>query len=137
MYKFFAQGQNVTRKSCQNNLRSENSYVKMLMKLTLGLNFINVLRTTPFFVRTSFQQLRVWLWNKLSYKKIARKTLMKLMAVCDTPTDVWTYFFYFLIHSKFIYSSSQKIIRCGSWNFFSKIWVSEQFGLKNTSESIL
>ncbi len=32
--RIFCRSQNVTRKSCQNNVRTKNSYVKMLMKLT-------------------------------------------------------------------------------------------------------
>jgi hypothetical protein len=54
----------------------------MLMKLTTGVNFINIF-TYKFFVQTSIQQLFVvtfWLWQKNCTKKHAQKTLMKLTA---------------------------------------------------------
>jgi hypothetical protein len=35
--QIFCQSQNVTRKSCPNDFCMKNSYVKMLMKLTLGV----------------------------------------------------------------------------------------------------
>ncbi len=38
--RIFCQSQNVTRKSCGNNIRTNNSYVKTLMKLTPG-NFLS------------------------------------------------------------------------------------------------
>ncbi len=43
--RIFCQSQNVTRKSCRNAICTKNSYVKMLMKLTIGVNFTNILRT--------------------------------------------------------------------------------------------
>ncbi len=48
-YEFFVrispQSQNVTRKSCWNDVRTKNSSVKTLMKLTPGVNSTNILRT--------------------------------------------------------------------------------------------
>jgi len=43
--EFWCQSQNITRKSCQKRRLYKQSTWKMLMKLTPGLNFINVLRT--------------------------------------------------------------------------------------------
>jgi len=41
--QIFHQSQNVTRKSCQNDVRTKNLYVKMLMKMTPGVDFANIL----------------------------------------------------------------------------------------------
>jgi len=41
LYAIFCKSQNVTRKSCRNDVRMKNLYVKTLMKLTAGQTFVS------------------------------------------------------------------------------------------------
>ncbi len=54
--QIFCNSQNVTRKSSQNNVSAKNSYAKMLMKLTPGVYYINILQAA-FSLESFFSQL--------------------------------------------------------------------------------
>ncbi len=67
--RIFRQSQNVTRKSCQNDVRTKNSYVKTLMKLTPVLRFSFIVDAfATFLIIISIQQLHCLVFFKSFFK---------------------------------------------------------------------
>ncbi len=70
-----------TYKSCRNDLRTKNSFVRrMLMKLTAGVNFINVLHT-PFSCVSLFNTFLVAFSNMFSFVTFWHQNFVRKMCM--------------------------------------------------------
>jgi hypothetical protein len=83
--KIRRQTQNVARKAAKKDIRTKKARKKTLMKLTAGVNFINILRTrflykifVPKIIKPNVTREK--LLKRLTYKKLASKMLMKFNA---------------------------------------------------------
>ncbi len=75
--QIFCQSQNVTRKSCQNDVCTKNLYVKTLMKLTPGVTITHIVWAV--FLQKFFEQIflhSVWVCI-FRHKKIGKKLHVK------------------------------------------------------------
>ncbi len=79
-YKFWLQSHNVTTKAAKMDVRTKKTYKKMLMKLSIGVNLINVF--CAFFLYEchfgSFFLVACTYKNDVCAKKFVHLTLMKL-----------------------------------------------------------
>ncbi len=88
-YEFWRQSQNVTIKSCHNNVRMKKAREKTSMKLTPVVNFTNIKRTN-FLYENSFWQL---LLRTCNFRKAAKTTsVCKIHAFNVVEIDTFSQF---------------------------------------------